>query len=99
MVLFFTAGLGRSSSFVSTVIFSLVAVGIAVAAPLSGWAADRFGHVRLLGAALVVYGVLMAVPGITQQTWVVTLIPPVAAGAATVMTLPLLWRLRRDPRL
>nr|WP_281381015.1 MFS transporter [Nocardioides panaciterrulae] len=97
VVLFFTAGLGRSSTFVSTVIFPLVAVGIAVAAPLSGWAADRFGHVRLLGASLLVYGVLMVVPGLTQQTWVVALIPLVAAGAATVMTLPLSVLMRLLP--
>lgn len=97
VVVFFTVGLGRSSTFVSTVIFPLVAVGIAVAAPLSGWVADRFGHVRLLAVSLVVYGGVMAVPGFTQQTWVIALIPLVAAGAATVMTLPLSVLMRLLP--
>jgi MFS family permease len=97
VVLFFTVGLGRPSSFVATVIFPLVAVGIAVAAPLSGWLADRFGHVRLLTAALLVYGVAMAVPGFLQETWVAGLIPVVAAGAATVMTLPMSVLMRLLP--
>jgi Na+/melibiose symporter-like transporter len=88
VVLFFTAGLGKSSSFVSTIIFPLVAVGIAVAAPRAGWAADKWGHVRLLTVSLGVYGVGMALPGIWQYSWIAGLIPVVAAGAATVMTLP-----------
>jgi MFS family permease len=97
VVLFFTVGLGRSSTFVATVIFPLVAVGVGVAAPLSGWLADRFGHVRLLTGALLVYGLAMAIPGITQATWVAGLIPVVAAGAATVMTLPMSMLMRLLP--
>jgi MFS family permease len=97
VVLFFTVGLGKPSSFVATIIFPLVAVGIAIAAPTSGWLADRFGHVRLLTGALVVYGGCMAIPGILQATWVAGLIPVVAAGAATVMTLPLSMLMRLLP--
>ena len=98
VVLFFTIGLDRSNSFVSTVIFPLVAVGIAIAAPLSGWAADRWGHVPLLTVALVVYGLGMSLPGFFQSSWVIAVIPVVAAGAATVMTLPesILMRLVPD---
>ena len=48
VVLFFVMGLDRSSSFVSAVIFPLVAVGIAVAAPTAGWFSDRFGAIRVL---------------------------------------------------
>lgn len=88
VVLFFVVGLERSSTFVATVIFPLVAVGIAVAAPVSGWLADRYGHVRLLTGALLLYGGGMAIPGLTQQSWAIAVIPAVAAGAATVMTLP-----------
>ncbi len=97
VVLFFTVGLGRPSSFVAAVIFPLVAVGVAIAAPLSGWLADRFGHVRLLTGSLVVYGACMAIPGFLQATWVAGLIPVVAAGAATVMTLPLSMLMRLLP--
>jgi MFS family permease len=88
VVLFFVVGLDRSTSFVSTVIFPLVAVGIAVSAPLSGWVADRWRHLPLLVIALVVYAAGMAVPGFDQASWVIGLIPVVAMGAATVMTLP-----------
>ncbi|MDF1605930.1 MFS transporter [Nocardioides sp. YIM 152315] len=88
VVLFFVVGMHRSSSFVSTVIFPLVAVGIAIAAPTAGWIADRWGHLRLLLTALVVYAAGMALPGIWQETWVIAAIPLVAMGAATVMTLP-----------
>ncbi len=88
VVLFFVVGLGRSSTFVATVIFPLVAVGIAVAAPASGWAADRWGHHRLLVVATTVYAVGVVLPGLWQETWVIVAIPVVALGAATVMTLP-----------
>ena len=88
VVLFFTIGMDRSTTFVSTVIFPMVAVGIAVAAPTAGWVADRWGHVRLLTVALSVYGVGMAIPAFLHDPWVIGLIPVVAAGAAAVMTLP-----------
>src|SRR5699024_7210295 len=97
VVLFFIIGMGKSASYVSTVIFPLVAVGIVIAAPLSGWLADRIGHVWLLTVALCVYGFLIAFPGFTQETWVVSLIPVVALGAATVMTLPMSMLMRLVP--
>ncbi len=88
VVLFFVVGMDRSSTFVSTVVFPLVAVGIAIAAPTAGWAADRWGHHRLLMAATSVYAVGMALPGFWRDSWVLGAIPLVALGAATVMTLP-----------
>lgn len=88
VVLFFTIGLDRSTTFVSGVIFPAVAVGLAVAAPASGWLADKVGHVPVLMVALVGYAVGMAIPGVAQQPWLIAVIPVVAAGAATVMTLP-----------
>lgn len=87
VVLFFVMGLGRSTSFVSGVIFPLAAVGF-VAAPLSGRLADRIGHVRVLTVALVIYGGGLLIPSFLHASWVLVLIPVVAAGAATVMTLP-----------
>lgn len=98
VVLFFVTGMDRSASFVATAIFPLVAVGIAIAAPLSGWVADRAGHVRLLTGALVVYGGLMIVPGFSQASWLVVIIPFGAAGAATVMTLPFSVLMRLLPQ-
>lgn len=87
VVLFFVIGLGRSTSFVSAVIFPLAAVGF-VAAPISGRLADRIGHIRVLTVALAVYGGGLLVPAFLHASWLLVLIPVVAAGAATVMTLP-----------
>ena len=97
VVLFFTVGMDRSTTFVATVIFPLVALGIGVAAPTAGWIADRWGHMKLLTVALLVYGVGMALPAIFQQPWVIALIPVVAAGAAAVMTLPFSVLMRLIP--
>lgn len=87
VVLFFVMGLGRSTSFVSAIIFPLAALGF-VAAPLSGRLADRIGHIKVLTVALVVYGGGLLLPSFFHGAWVLVLIPIVAAGAATVMTLP-----------
>lgn len=97
-VLFFTAGLGRSHSFVSGVIFPIAAIGMLIMAPLSGKLADRYGHLKVLIIALLIYGIGDLVPGITQMTWVVVFIPLVSGAAATVMTLPysVLMRLLHD---
>ncbi len=97
VVLYFTVGLDRSSTFVATVIFPLVAVGIAAAAPTVGWLADRVGQVRVLLVATTVYAVGMALPGFTSAWWVIVVIPVVAAGAATVMTLPFSVLMRLIP--
>lgn len=88
VVLFFVAGLGRSPRFVSGVIFPIVAVGLAVAAPLAGKLADRFGHARVLLVAIPLYGAGLLLPGFTHSTWVIGVVPIVAAAAATVMTIP-----------
>lgn len=97
VVLFIVVGMGRSSTFVATVAFPLVAVGIAVSAPLSGWLADRYGHVRLLTLAVIVYGVLMALPGFGQPSWMIVIVPVGAAAAAIVMTLPFSALMRLIP--
>jgi MFS family permease len=97
VVLYFVAGLDRSTTFVATVVFPAVAVGIVIGAPLSGWLADRFGHVRLLVGALLLWGIGMAVPAFDHRTWVVGIIPVVALGAAVVMVLPLSVLMRLVP--
>ena len=71
VMLFFVMGLDGSASFVSAVIFPLVAVGIAVAAPTAGWFSDRFGAIRVLLVAGTVYAVMMAEPAFTTSPWVV----------------------------
>lgn len=87
VVLFFTVGMHRPTHFVSAVIFPLAVVGF-VCAPLSGMMADRFGFRPVLTGALVVYGVGLLLPWITHSPYLLVLIPFVAGGAATVMTLP-----------
>jgi MFS family permease len=88
VVLFFTLGLQRSPSFVSGVIFPLVALGLAASAPISGKLADRWGHVRLLKVAVPVYGVGLLLPAFWQSAWVMAVVPIVSAAAAIVMVVP-----------
>src|SRR5699024_348370 len=87
VVRFFVVGMGTAATYVSTVIFPLVAVGIIIGAPISGWLADRIGHIGLVTATLCIYGTVIAFPGFTQATWLVALIPVVALSAAT-LTIP-----------
>lgn len=88
VVLFFTLGLGRSPSFVSGVVFPLVALGMAASAPIAGKVADRWGPIQLLRVAVPVYGIGLLLPGISQAAWVLAAVPIVAAAAATVMVVP-----------
>jgi len=97
VVLFFTVGLGRSPSFVSAVIFPLVALGMAASAPVAGKLADKYGHLRLLKSAVPVYGGGLLLPGITQAAWVLGIVPIVAAAAATVMIVPFAALMRMMP--
>lgn len=97
VVLFFTVGLGRSPAFVSRVIFPLVAVGMAMSAPVTGKLADRYGHLRMLKIGVPLYGGGLLLPGITQASWVVGVVPIVAAAAATVMILPFATLMRVMP--
>ncbi len=94
VVLFFTIGLGRSFAGTSAVL-ALVAAAALVAAPVSGLAADRFGHQRVVNVALWIFGLGLLLPLVSLSGWVVALVPLVAFAAVVVMTLPysLLMRL------
>ncbi|PVZ06848.1 MFS transporter [Actinomycetospora cinnamomea] len=87
VVLFFTVGLGRSASFVSGVVFPLVALGLVLAVPLAGRIADTVGHRRVLAVASVVYGAGLIGAGLSHSAWMIALVPLPAAGAGVVMTL------------
>ena len=87
VVLFFTIGLSRSATFVSAVIFPLVALGLVAVVPLAGRVADRLGHPRVLSIASVIYGLGLLAAGFFHSAWVIALIPLPAAAAGAVMTL------------
>jgi Na+/melibiose symporter-like transporter len=87
-VLFLTVGLGHSLETVS-VVMAAVAVTALAAAPVAGTLADRWGELRLLRFAVVVFGVGLLLPLVTTSTVVVAAIPVIAFAAVTVMTLPL----------
>ncbi|HEU5033500.1 MAG TPA: MFS transporter [Mycobacteriales bacterium] len=97
VVLFFTIGLGRRPSFVSGVVFPLVALGMALSAPLTGKVADRWGHIKVLRLAVPIYGLGLLLPGIWQNAWVLGMVPIVAACAATVMIVPFAALMRLMP--
>jgi Na+/melibiose symporter-like transporter len=96
VVLFFVEGLGRGTGFVSGVVFPIAALGF-VLAPFAGTLADRIGLVPVVLGALVVYTAGCAVPLFTAAPAALLLAPAVAAGAATVMTLPLAMLIRLLP--
>jgi Na+/melibiose symporter-like transporter len=87
VVLYFTVGLGYSAGTASLVLL-LVAIAALIVSPLSGWLADRYGTVRVLRVASVVYAAGLWPPAFLHPVWLVAIIPPIAAAAVTVMTLP-----------
>lgn len=88
ILLYLTAGLGRSRSF-AAVCISAVAVCMFLGAPFAGKFADRYGKVKVASIAALVFGIGITVPIFTTQIWVMAPILPIAAlGGATVLTLP-----------
>lgn len=88
VVLFLTAGLGKSLT-TAALIIGGVAVVILISAPFSGQLADRLGRLRILNIALWVYGLGLLVPLATQTPYLVLpAIPAIAFGGAVVMSLP-----------
>ncbi|MGI8507520.1 MAG: MFS transporter [Solirubrobacteraceae bacterium] len=88
VVLFLTAGLGKSVT-TAALIIGGVALVILISAPISGQLADRLGRLRILHVALWAYGLGLFVPLLTQSPYlVVPVIPAIAFGGAVVMSLP-----------
>ena len=88
IVLYVVRGLGLSAAVASAVI-AVVAVAYIVGAPLAGWLADRYGLVRVLRLASLVYGAGLLI-GALPHTLPPLLIglPVVALAGAIVLTLP-----------
>jgi len=86
-LLFVVVGLGRSESY-AALLFAGVFVAAVVAAPASGWLADRLGRRRVLWAALVVYAAGAVVPALTQSVAILPVVAAVAFAAVVMMTLP-----------
>jgi MFS family permease len=88
IVLYVVRGLGLSAAVASAVI-AVVAVAYIVGAPLAGWLADRYGLLRVLRLASLVYGTGLLI-GVLPHTLPPLLIglPVVALAGAIVLTLP-----------
>jgi MFS family permease len=88
IVLYVVRGLGLSPAVASAVI-AVVAVAYIVGAPLAGWLADRYGLLRVLRLASLVYGTGLVI-GVLPHTLPPLLIglPVVALAGAIVLTLP-----------
>ncbi|MGA8217340.1 MAG: MFS transporter [Solirubrobacterales bacterium] len=86
VILFFTAGLGHSSSFASAVL-SAAAVAIIAGALVGGPLGDRIGELRVLRAGVVVYGLGLLVPLVTQSPIALVAVPFVSFAGGVVMTL------------
>jgi MFS family permease len=88
VVLYVTAGLGRSLSSASLII-GAVAVVILLGALVSGKLADRLGAIRTMRAGLWLYGASLLVPILTRNTLALLLcVPVIAFGGGLTMTLP-----------
>ncbi len=86
-VLFITQGLGYSSSLASATL-GVVAVGVVLAALVSGGLADRYGHRKLIFWSLWVYGFGLILPIFVHSLVVIVALLPLAFAAGVVMTLP-----------
>ncbi|HEY8946891.1 MAG TPA: MFS transporter [Polyangiaceae bacterium] len=70
-------------------LMALVAVVTIFAAPVAGYLADRFGIVRVMRGALVVYALGLLTPALTSSVPVlIALVPVIGFGGAIAMTLP-----------
>lgn len=88
VVLYVTVGLGYSLSATSGII-GTTALVILLAAVVSGRLADRYGTARVMGIALVVYGVGLVVPFTVETTWIIlAAVPLIAFGGGVLMALP-----------
>ena len=86
-VLFVVRGLGKDEAFASAIL-AIVVVASVVAAPLSGWLADRLGRRRVIAVCLWIYGLGAIVPALTQSVVILPVVLLVALAAVSLMTLP-----------
>jgi MFS family permease len=88
VILYLTRGLGVGTSMAGLAVAG-TAVFIAVATPVSGRLADRFGTLRVLRVSLLVYGSGLLVPFLIDDPIVVGCVTPIVGfGGGVVMTLP-----------
>jgi MFS family permease len=88
IILYLSRGLGLTTSEAGLAV-GAGALFIAIASPVSGKLADRFGTVRVMRVALLIYGVGLLVPFLSASPVVVAAVAPVIAfGGGVVMTLP-----------
>ena len=86
-VLFVVEGLGKPESFASMVL-AVVVLASVIAAPLSGWLADRLGRRRVVTVCVAAYGAGALVPMLTQSAAILPVVLVVALAAVSLMTLP-----------
>ncbi|HWI71429.1 MAG TPA: MFS transporter, partial [Baekduia sp.] len=88
IIIYLTRGLGVSTGLAGLAV-AATAVFIAIATPVSGRLADRFGAVRVMRVSLLVYGAGLLVPFLIDNTIVVGCVTPIVGfGGGVVMTLP-----------
>ncbi|MDQ3850522.1 MAG: MFS transporter, partial [Actinomycetota bacterium] len=88
VVLYLTVGLGLSLV-QSTLVVGGVAVFVLVVAAVSGPLADRYGRIRVMQWASLLYGGGLLVPFlVTWQPAIAVAVPLIAIGAGVVMSLP-----------
>jgi MFS family permease len=88
IILYLTKGLDAGTSTAAFAV-TAAAVFIAIASPVSGKLADRFGVVRVMQLFLTLYGVGLAIPFVVHDRLVIAAITPlIAFGGGVVMTLP-----------
>jgi MFS family permease len=88
IILYLTKGLGLGTSGAALAV-TAGAVFVAIAAPVSGNLADRYGTVRVMRIALLVFGLGLLVPFLVTSHLVVAAVTPIIAfGGGVMMTLP-----------
>jgi MFS family permease len=97
VVLFVVVELGRTPA-TASLLFGIIAGIAVVAAPIAGWLADRFGVVRVMRPALLVYALGLTLPAFTTSLYVlVPAMPLIGFGGAVAMTLPFALLARELP--
>ncbi|HET6622489.1 MAG TPA: MFS transporter [Candidatus Saccharimonadales bacterium] len=88
IILYLTLGMGFSTG-MAALLIALVAVFIGIGSPISGILADHFGRVKVMTVAVMIFGVSLLLPSITDIKWLLAIALPVGGlSGAIVMTLP-----------